>query len=270
MFKDTHNKDNQAPYDPQNLYKSLQLANADLLDGKQQDAHEFWMRIMRVFEKRMNSSTMFERWISHDVITNVKCGTCYKNFETVRKVNQHIIDVRGHHSVQKAVDAYFEGDILETYKCEACKGNNDEKAKKSYYLKSVPNIFSVVLNRFENKNKKYKNNIEISKQLKLTNFSSSSETVGANYKLVSVINHIGENISSGHYTAIACCSNTFHEFNDSRVERTDAINGYNAYILFYELLAKVFRKLLTFFLVIYINDIRIFLIILNTIQFVDC
>lgn len=183
---------------------------------------------------------MFDKWFLHDVITNVKCENCYKNFESVQEVSQHIIDIRGHHSIQKAVDAYFEEDILETYECSACNGINNDKAKKKYCLKSVPNILSLVLNRFEKKKKINKDDIELSKQLTLTNFSSSSETVSTNYKLVSVINHIGKSNSSGHYTTIACCSNTFYEFNDSNLKRTDAINGRNAYILFYELSAKVF------------------------------
>lgn len=211
-----------------------------MLDGGQQDAHEFWMRIMSVFEKKRNSSTMFDRWFLHDVITYVNCGYCYQNSETVREVSQHIIDISGYNSIKEAVDAYFEGDTVETYQCLTCNSINNEKAHKKYCLNNVPKILTLVLNRFKNKSKIHQNDVELSKQLTLTNFSSSRGVVRANYNLVSVINHIGQNISSGHYTTIACSSSTFYEFDDSYVKRTDAINGCNAYILFYELSAKVF------------------------------
>lgn len=228
------------PYDPQNIYESLRRLNPDLLDGNQQDAHEFWVRIMGVFEKKRNSSTMFDSLFSHDVITIVKCDKCLSDFRTIRETSAHVIEIGGRTTVQDALDAYFVEDVLETYKCSACKRINNDEAKKKYFLENVPNMLCLVLNRFEMKEKKNKEDIHLNEQLTLKNFSSSSKVTSANYKLVSIINHIGMNILRGHYTAISCCSNTFYEFDDDLVKRVDEISGRDAYILFYQLSAKVF------------------------------
>lgn len=233
------------PYNPKKIYESLRLLNADLLNGKQQDAQELWMRIMKVFENRRNSSTMFDRLFTHDVITNVKCENCFKEFLTERETRVHIIEVGGRPTIQVALDDYFAGDVVETYKCSKCDYINKDKSKKKYFLKSAPNMLCLMLNRFKMKTKKNRDDIELNEQLTLTNFSSSSKTTSAKYKLVSTINHIGMNISSGHYTATACCSNkTFYEFDDTRVKNIDSISGRNAYILFYQLSAKVTLKLI--------------------------
>lgn len=255
MFKDTHNQENPTPYyNPKEIYESLRQLNTDLLDGGQQDAHEFWVLLMNVFENRRNSSTMFDRFFKHDVITNVKCGNCLKDSQTVRETSAHIIEIGGRPTIQEALDVYFAGDVVETYICSACKSINKYEAEKKYFLKSAPNMLCLVLNRFKKTRNKIKDYIELSEQLTLTNFSSSSETIRANYKLVSIINHIGTNISNGHYTATACCfNNTFYEFDDSRVKRLDVISGYNAYIVFYELSAKVFLEIIfygPFFLIV--------------------
>jgi ubiquitin C-terminal hydrolase len=233
-FKDTHTE-NRYPYNPSNLYKSMRDKKKNLLDGKQQDAQEFWSQIMEAIEIEPNS-VLYNKLFSHETVTMVKCVYCNTISDTKQICIGHVIRIQGTTSVHEAVDTYFAEDILDTYECEACSAINKDMAKKTFVLKSIPNILCLVLNRFENKEKKICNSITLNKELKLSDHILSGETANIIYKLVSVVNHIGANLSNGHYTTTICVpNNLFYEFDDNRVGNTDAISGSNAYILIYEL-----------------------------------
>lgn len=233
-FKETHTQKIQPQYySPTNLYHIFRKENKNLLNGKQQDAHEFWMQLM----KSMESTSIFDKLFVHDVETFVKCGYCYKVSQTKRTFRGHVIDIRGRLTIREAVDAYFAEHIIETYGCEFCNRENKDMATNKHILESVPKILCLMLNRFDTNNEKIKDNIGLSEGLKL---SASNETNQINYKLVSIINHFGSNLYEGHYTSTACCSNhSYYEFNDSRVHNIIAPIGYNAYILLYELSTEV-------------------------------
>lgn len=219
----------------------MQKGNKDLLNYKQQDAHEFWIRLMDAMDSKENCSIKSDKLFLHDVVTIVKCGHCQKNFQTKRKCSGHIIDIRGRHTISEALDAYFAEEVIETYECEECKMITKSRTKKRYFLESAPDILCLVLNRFENRVKKIDENLNLNGQLVL---SVSSKNNQVNFKLVSIINHFGSNINGGHYTSIACGpNNSFFEFDDYRVNKINAIIGRNAYILMYELTTKVFSIL---------------------------
>lgn len=238
VFKDTHTNKNEAPYNPLKLYQVMRQDNKDLLNGKQQDAKEFWMRITEVMDNDKNSSKFL---FAHNLTTIVKCELCQTSSQTEHKVVAHIIEVGGRLTVQEAVDAYFAEEVLETYACEVCKRINIGKAKKKCFVKSAPKVLCLMLNRLAKNDEKIADNIGLNYQLKLSEFLLANKATHITYKLVSTINHIGTNISNGHYTATACCSShSFYEFDDSRVHSVDAISGSDAYILIYELSTKVF------------------------------
>ena len=56
------------------------------------------------------------------------------------------------------------------------------------------------------------------------------------YELVSLINHNGRSLMSGHYTTKAMVGDNYYEFDDTRVKSTSYKNFVNsdAYILFYK------------------------------------
>lgn len=241
IFKETHTQKNQEQYySPSNEYPVLRKENEDLLNGKQQDAHEFLSRIMKALENKKNCSTMFAELFEHVHVTIVKCEYCHKTSSTTSKYSGHVIEVHGRLTVREAVESYFAEEIVETYYCELCQNINKNSARKSYLLESGPKILYLVLNRFRNERKKNQDNIELNEELQL---SVASETNQINYKLASIINHYGTSRFKGHYTATACCSNSYYEFDDSRVHDIKDPIGCNAYILMYEL-TEVFLQFL--------------------------
>lgn len=172
-FKDTHTQ-NQTSYNPSNLYRAMHEKNKNLLNYKQQDAQEFWIRIMEAIENEKNS-VMYNKLFSHEVITIVNCEFCHSTSETKQIVIGHVIAIHGQLTIQQAVNIYFAENVLESYECSACNIVNENVAKKSYVLKSIPNVLCLVLSRFENKEQKICNSIIINEQLKLSDFMLSSE-----------------------------------------------------------------------------------------------
>lgn len=240
-FKDSRTQGNISPYSPTKLYEILKQGNEGLLNGKQQDAHECWTRLMQTIENKNKCLPMLSKLFVHEVITSVECDFCNIMSETEKEYNGHVIEFCGRDTIQEAVDAYFSEETLEIYKCAVCEHINKHSAKKKYSLKNVPKVLCLVLNRFKKDGNKIKDDIEIS-DLELTNLTD--ENVRINYKLVSTVNHIGESPCFGHYTATACgTSKLCYEFDDSYVRRINSIKSCNAYILIYELSNKVFLLL---------------------------
>lgn len=213
----------------------MRQGNADMLNGKQQDAQEFWMRIMKSFPES-NCSKLLNGLFIHDFISILKCENCNKTYTTKYKANSHVVEIRGHQTIQDAVNTYFAEETLE-YRCKNCNRNKC-RAKKKYFLKSAPTCLVLVLNRFKKAvGKKVKDDIELTGQLMLSEFSTTDHI---NYKLVTTINHIGCNPFQGHYRAISCyANNAVYEFDDEHVRSIDKISGCDAYVLIYELLNKV-------------------------------
>lgn len=238
LFQNTHSQN--VFYDPKTVYQFFwKQKNQDMLNGKQQDAQEFWIRLMQLIDCGMNSCTKYSKWFEHKIKICVNCGNC--NTESITKENfsAHVIEIRGKQTLQEAVNAYFAEQSVESYKCGNCKTFG--QAKKNYFLEESPNCLCLLLSRFENINTKIDQSIVINEQLKLSRYNSNNEANEINYKLASVINHIGKNLIQGHYTAISWNGRNFvYEFDDINVRRINAVSGSDAYMLIYELTTKVF------------------------------
>lgn len=212
--------------------------NQDLLNGKMQDAQEFWMRIMKSMEEIKCCKGLYGMF-SHDFISITKCENCNNESQIDYKASAHVIEIRGRTTIQQALNAYFAEVIVQKYKCSVCE-SDDYSAKKSFSFKNAPNCLVLVFDRFNNGLKKVRDHIELTYRLNLSdNIFKDKLAADVNYTLVSTINHYGSNCSDGHYTAISrSTENQFNEFDDSHVRSTNTISGRDAYILMYEL-AKV-------------------------------
>lgn len=232
-FQNTHTEGNRKPFDPSTLYKAMQQENQDLLNGKMQDAQEFWMRIVKSMEE-IKCCKELDGLFSHDFISIVKCDNCGIKTQIDYKASGHVIAIRCRSTIQEAVNAYFAEEDIEEYTCSVCICNKNT-AKKNFFFKNAPKCLVLVLSWFDSGLKKCKDYIALTDQLKLSDILEDS-TAQLNYTLVSTINHYGSKCSNGHYTAISCSEkNEFHEFDDNCVRSTNVIGGRAAYILIYEL-----------------------------------
>lgn len=222
-------------YDPKRVFENFRNQNnQNLMDGCQQDAHEFWMRLMELIDCKRNCCMQFNKLFEHQIKTSVQCGNC-SNISTTREVvSAHIVNIQHQSTVQGAMNAYFDPQGLESYTCSSCGSINIDGAKKTHFVEEPPKCFCLVLNRFQNTHTKIYHNLLLNPTLTLHKCDASNDKE-FNYKLVSIVNHVGENLINGHYTATSCTELTNYEFDDSFVRRIDAVNGQYAYILIYEL-----------------------------------
>lgn len=230
LFRETNSR--TASFDPTNIYKNFRKRNnKDILNGRQQDAQEFWIRLMKLTDSEEISCTKFSKWFEHKIEIAVTCGNCNFYSMSQEDTSAHVIDILEKKTIQEAVDGYF-GEQTVSYKCDRC--NITSQATKTYFLKRSPKHLCLFLSRFENISSKIVQGIQINKQLQLSSYSTRSEVTKIDYELVSVINHIGKNLVEGHYTAMSCNSGIMYEFDDSHVRRTNVINNCDAYMLIYE------------------------------------
>ena len=69
----------------------------------------------------------------------------------------------------------------------------------------------------------------------LRNYVVGEEKEKAIYDLYGVVQHFGQNLNEGHYTALCKIYNSdWREFNDSQINNVDEIVNQNAYLLFYK------------------------------------
>jgi ubiquitin C-terminal hydrolase len=120
--------------------------------------------------------------------------------------------------------------------CNTCKMNCD--ATMCTYLATGPEILILILNR--GRGIEFDVKINFQEDLNLYNYIDCKDT-GVNYKLISVITHIGESSMSGHF--IAYCkdplSNVWYKYNDSFVSevtnfKNEVIDFAMPYLLFYQ------------------------------------
>lgn len=205
-----------------------------LLNYSQQDAHEFLKLFTEEMAKQKHSDNSFENLFNTSITSEVKCSTCKTINKTLGSVSELFLDI-GKKSIENALQSFFEDEVVQ-YRCESCKAT--VSARKKFFLEKAPDSLCIALKRFTASQRKINGNIDISTNLNLSQYFSENQTREWKYKLVAVINHIGKNPNSGHYTTITNIDNQYYMFDDSNVESIseNEVLGSNAYILFYQLI----------------------------------
>ena len=153
-------------------------------------------------------------------------------------------------SIEDCLDAYFTDQKVEGYKIDG----KPAKAHKRELFEKLPNILMINLKRFIYTDKliKKKEHVyfedvltikdeHVSNQLQLGIFKKASD-VGTkrNYRLFSVVEHIGKMATRGHYVCYTLgANNDWIKFDDKKFTTYDSTmmqNNVQAYMLFYELI----------------------------------
>jgi ubiquitin C-terminal hydrolase len=132
----------------------------------------------------------------------------------------------------------YNNDINLDFTCPSC---NEKNMFSNSKIVIPPKILVIFIKRFVNINDdliKKKNLIFFPFDLDINSiYNPGLDITDTNYKLVSVINHIGSNIETGHYTTYSLCDtdNNWYSYDDSCVRQIsiDNIVTNNAYLLFY-------------------------------------
>lgn len=223
---------------PYQLYEALKKINqrlSDLLNGDLQDAHEFLIILNHELEKQNHSVRWFSDNFTVYLKTHILCDSCGKVHESFGESTNLALHVKGNRSVQASIDSYFNYDDID-YLCEDCCTYNS--VKKKYFIIVAPLCLCVQLRRFSGEGTKITDAIEISSELSLRKYFFTTQVSEWKYKLVAVVNHLGQSRKIGHYNTIVLKPNGEHyEFDDRTVRKVSSnlVSGEAAYMLFYEL-----------------------------------
>lgn len=127
-------------------------------------------------------------------ITQIKCPTCKEIFHNAEVFTTLALDLEVESSLENLIDNYFEGDMIEDWKCDKCKACHAQ-VKRTIALTRTPETLIITLKRFRS-GVKNRNRVTIAPDLKLDVFKNRVRR----YKLASVGCHVGCH-ASGHYFA---------------------------------------------------------------------
>ena len=163
-----------------------------------------------------------------------------------------LLDIRQASNVEDALTNFFRperiggsGDSGEQtqnmYKCEKC--NIKVPAKKKCFIERPPVVLCIQLKRFSLLGGKIGKPVTLSRRIDVSRHvkrkeSSPTQLPPLQYKLVSMITHVGPSPNCGHYTAIGEAGNgQFFQFDDSQVRPIPVQQALNtaSYVVFYEM-----------------------------------
>ena len=135
-----------------------------------------------------------------------------------------LVDIRKASTLDEALSSYFSQEHLDNndYKCEACKRR--VPATKQFRLERPPKVLCVQLKRFSVMGGKISRHIGFKQTVDMGPYlwrDYGEPPKKLNYRLTSMVTHMGPSVNCGHYTAVAqVSSGKFYSFDDSCVSIT--------------------------------------------------
>uniref|UniRef100_A0A8D8U106 Ubiquitin carboxyl-terminal hydrolase 36 n=1 Tax=Cacopsylla melanoneura TaxID=428564 RepID=A0A8D8U106_9HEMI len=213
-------------FQPDLIYNKLKLIAPQLSLNRQEDSQEFLMHLIQGMHEsylkanKLNfypeETTPINQLFGFEICIEKACPSCLHVSTTYEHHTELSLAIHHHDSLDKALKAFFQKDLLQEYTCQNC-GEKVEATMQSLVNKP-PNVLQLQLKRFAldgTKLRKLVHKVLVPQQLELGKYFPSSSP--ADYKLVSAIIHHGPSIGQGHYTCIGSTSDgVFYEFNDEK------------------------------------------------------
>ena len=137
------------------------------------------------------------------------------------------------------VGVYFVDVTFFIFFLTSCKGHTE--AWKRLVIGKLPATICLQLLRFSSNGKKFQHIVKYDEMLKLCEMhisddSGSTEITRVSYKLVAVVVHIGNKLSSGHYVCYMKRNGLWYNADDAHVKECTPFEATNqqAYLLFFE------------------------------------
>ncbi|TPX09578.1 uncharacterized protein E0L32_009179 [Thyridium curvatum] len=252
---------------------SEKKAFENLVTTKEQDAHEFFQFLAEELHERNGDGKKPEVGSEHSCTCiihqtfygKLQSTTTCQNCHGVTNQVQSFLDLslgldtlaqrrrkQGHKNptltLQECLDEeYIKSDKCE-YRCHKC--DSMQQARRHTSIKSLPNVLSIQLKRFEykqgrhDKAAKIDTPVQFPLQLNMLPYTNRGrgqdprENIelgrSCTYDLLSVVVHVGE-IDTGHYVVYCRVGDQWFAFNDHKVEmasKSEVLSA-KAYLLFY-------------------------------------
>ena len=179
---------------------------------------------------------------------DVTCLRCKYVSTTFQHFMDLLLDIRQVSTIEDALQHHFRQERIggngenadSMYKCEKCLVK--VPAKKQSLIERPPAVLCIQLKRFSLLGGKISKPVQLSRMINMKQFINTSgqgaSTSDVQYKLVSMITHVGPSPNCGHYTAIGEAANgQFFQFDDSSVRPISVSQVMNtaSYVVFYEM-----------------------------------
>ncbi|XP_023537824.1 ubiquitin carboxyl-terminal hydrolase 16-like [Cucurbita pepo subsp. pepo] len=247
-------KEGKSPLSPFRIISQLRKIGSQLVNGKEEDAHEF----LRCAIDTMQSICSMEAQVSRSgpmeeettligftfggyLLSKIKCTRCENKSERIERILDLTVEISGDiETIEEALQQYTSIEILDgdnRYQCGRCKSY--VKANKRLSILEAPNILTIALKRFQSgKFGKLNKPVIFSEILDLAPYMSSRSDKSPEYRLYGVIVHLDvmNAAFSGHYVCyIRNNQNKWFKIDDSTVTAVEFENVLTrgAYMLFY-------------------------------------
>ncbi|XP_022732824.1 ubiquitin carboxyl-terminal hydrolase 16-like [Durio zibethinus] len=247
-------KDGKSPHSPIRILSQLQNIGGQLVNGKEEDAHEFLryaidaMQSVCLTEARMDSSgcskeemTLIDLTFGGYLWSKIKCMKCQGKSERHERMMDLTVEIEGDiGTLEEALRRFTGTEILDgenKYQCSRCKSY--EKAKKKLTILEAPNVLTIALKRFQSgKFGKVNKAIRFPEILNLAPYMSGTSDKSPIYRLYGVVVHLDimNAAFSGHYVCyVKNVQNKWFKIDDSMVTSTELerVLTKGAYMLLY-------------------------------------
>ncbi len=206
---------------------------------KQHDAHELLLKILNRIDMETDKES------GHSVMDLFKgalrskttCCGCSREYAVVDPFYCLHIDIplEENTNLVKCIDKYMESVKIEKTCLQL--GCNCSEAAKETSIAKPPELLMIQLKRFIELEEGIYNRISTCIEFPETLCVNEYDTYPSctNYSLVSVINHYGSSITSGHYiTQCVSAQGSWQHFDDDKSWSSDTVSPSGAYILIYK------------------------------------
>ena len=203
----------------------------------QQDAHEYLLAILNVFEKecrmcfegdqKETKETIIEHFFGGCLSIDMRCHNCGTVVTRKTKFYDITIPFREYQNLQEAISAITSSSEIEiSGQCENCK-ETGEMTKTNHFTK-YPLVLIITFLRFDNNMKKIEDFFKFQRVLLVGNYK---------YELYAMILHDGRFINHGHFIAFVMDENhVWYKADDVSIYRIkeEAVMKSCPYVLFYK------------------------------------
>jgi len=202
---------------------------------------------LKTLDNASKETTPFNQIFGGYMRQDVTCLRCKYVSTTFQHFMDLLLDIRQVSNIEDALKMHFRQEKIggngenadSMYKCEKC--HIKVPAKKQSLIERPPAVLCIQLKRFSLLGGKISKSVQLSRTIDMAQFvnpAANGSGGEVQYKLVSMITHVGQSPNCGHYTAIGeAAGGQFFQFDDSSVRPISVGQAMNtaSYVVFYEM-----------------------------------